>query len=119
MDKDRADVPLFTEFLKLGNVVLIKRFHGPSAGVSAENLHARATELEGTLDREGETAGNRDMEAYSHKCLFSSLVNGFNTNNGSNVSKKTVYYFFLINLLKSSSLSIFTPRLFALSYFDP
>jgi hypothetical protein len=69
MDKDRADVPLLTEFLELGNVVFIERFHGPPAGIPAEDLHAGAAELEGTLDREGETAGNGDVKADSHKSL--------------------------------------------------
>jgi hypothetical protein len=70
MDKDRADVPLLTESPELGNVVSIERFHGPPAGIPAEDLHAGAAELECTLDREGKTAGNGDVKANSHKNPF-------------------------------------------------
>jgi hypothetical protein len=66
VDKDRADVPLLTESPELGNVVSIERFHGPPAGIPAEDLHARAAQLEGALDREGKTAGNGDVKANSH-----------------------------------------------------
>jgi hypothetical protein len=66
MDKDRSDVPLLPEPPELGNIVFIERFHGPPTGIPAEDLHARAAELEGALDGEGETAGNGDVKADTH-----------------------------------------------------
>ena len=56
MDEYRANIVLLTQSSELGNVVLIERFDGPSAGISTEDLHGRAAKFVGSLDRQGKSA---------------------------------------------------------------
>lgn len=70
MHEDRSDVPLLAKSFEPDDILFIERLDGPATRVPAENLHAGAAELVGALDRKGETTGDGDVEAESHRHSF-------------------------------------------------
>jgi hypothetical protein len=66
MNENRPDIPFLTQFFELSHIILIHRLDGPAARVSAEDLHTGASQFKGTLDGQGESAGDGDVEAEFH-----------------------------------------------------